>query len=386
MAESIVFAGSLAQKPDEGGHTWALLQYLLGFRRLGWDVLFLDRLEPEMCRDENGGPCDPERSPNLRYFLRVMERFGFGEQFSLSYGGGARTFGLPRAEVLERLRNSVLLLNVMGFLDDEELLSAPPLRVFLDIDPGFGQMWAELGLADPFRGHDAHVTIGENIARPGCEIPTCGIDWVTTPQPVVLEHWPASGAKPNGRFTTIASWRGPYAPIEYRGRTYGLRVHEFRKFATLPRRCAARFEIALKIHEADGKDRALLQDNGWSLVDPKAVADSPWAYQEYIRGSLAEFMVAKGLYVQSRSGWLSDRSLCYLASGRPVLAQDTGLSGLYPTGEGLVTFTTLDEAAVGVESISRDYERHAQAARALAETYFDSDKVLMRLLSKLGVA
>src|SRR5438128_366800 len=136
LVRSIVFAGALAQRPGQGGHTWVFLQYLLGFRRLGWDVLFLDRLEPEMCRDAEGRPCSLEDSTALRYFLEVMRRFGFGESFALAYHGGERFVGLPRGQVVERVRNSALLLNVMGFFKDEEILAAAPLRAFLDIDPG----------------------------------------------------------------------------------------------------------------------------------------------------------------------------------------------------------------------------------------------------------
>jgi hypothetical protein len=382
----VVIAGSLAQRPRHGGHTWVLLQYLLGFRRFGWDVMFLDRLEPEMCVDAGGQPCQFERSSNLRYFLEVMEDFGLRDDFALIYDHGERFVGLSRERVLERTRSSVLLLNVMGFLDDTEVLSCAPRRVFLDIDPGFGQMWHALGLADPFQGHDDHVTIGENIGRPGCEIPTCGLNWMTTPQPVVLDHWRPNDKSASESFTSVASWRGPYGPVEYGGRTYGLRVHEFRKFAQLPRLSGRSFELALDIHPAEENDLALLADNGWSLVDPSLVAGEPWAYQAYIQGSMAEFMVAKNMYVQGNSGWLSERSLCYLASGKPVLAQDTGFTQHYPTGEGLLAFTTVEEASSGVEEISRNRAHHARAARALAEDYFDSDKVLGRLLGKLGVS
>jgi hypothetical protein len=261
-----------------------------------------------------------------------------------------------------------------------------PRRVFLDIDPGFGQMWQDLGLADVFRGHDDYVTIGENIGQADCVVPTCGLEWITTPQPVVLDYWRPQAATSGDWFTSIASWRGAYGPLEYQSKTYGLRVHEFRKFAPLPRLSGRPFQLALDIHPHEVKDLALLADNGWSLVDPEVVAGDPWAYQEYVQGSKAEFMVAKNMYVQANSGWFSDRSICYLASGRPVLAQDTGLEGLYPTDEGLLTFSTMEEALFGVEQISNDYARQAHAARAIAEEYFESDKVLSRLLSKLDVA
>jgi hypothetical protein len=383
--ETIVLAGSLAQKPGQGGHTWVFLQYLLGFKRLGYQVLFLDQLQPEMCKDEAGGLCPFERSENRRYFHEVMKRFGLDDSFALIWNRGERFFGLQRNQVLERVRRSTLLINVMGFLQDEEILSLAKRRVFLDIDPGFGQMWKELGLADVFRGHDYFVTIGENIGRPDCKIPTCGLPWITTPQPVVLEHWPCQAEGGDG-ITSVASWRGANGPVEYQGKTYGLRVHEFRKFAALPARIGQRFRLALDIHPKEVKDIELLVDNGWSLLEPGRVAGDPWQYQAFIQSSRAEFMVAKNMYVQSHSGWFSDRSICYLASGKPVLAQDTGLGTLYPLGEGIVAFTTLEEAVAGIDLISRDYTRQAQAARMIAQEYFDSDKVLTRLLGKLGVA
>jgi hypothetical protein len=256
--------------------------------------------------------------------------------------------------------------------------------VFLDIDPGFGQMWRELGQADQFAGHDTFVTIAENIGRPDCEIPTCGLEWITTVQPVVLEHWPRR-ADGGAAFTSVGSWRGPYDPIEFAGKTYGLRAHEFRKFVELPRRSEETFEVALDIHPDDAKDIELLVYNGWALADPAEVVSDPSSYRAYVQASKAEFMVAKNMYVETCSGWFSDRSICYLASGRPVLAQDTGLDHLYPAGEGLLLFDSPDSAAAGVEEISGNYDRHARAARALAEERFDSDKVLRDLLAKLGV-
>ena len=380
---TIVVAGALAQRPGVGGHTWVFLQYLLGFRRLGWDVLFLDRLEPEMCVDADGRRCSPHRSANVRYFLKVMERFGLQDQYSLVIAGD-EFVGISRQAVLERVHESALLLNVMGYFNDRDVLSRAWKRVFLDIDPGFGQMWRDLGQANVFEGHDAYVTIAENIGRPGCTIPTCGLEWITTPQPVVLEYWPQKPTN-GGVFTTIATWRGINDSIEYRGHKYGLRAHEFRRFVSLPGACAQPFEIALDIDPADDRDRALLLEHGWSLVEPRSAASDPSVYQAYIQRSRAEFMVAKGIYVQTGSGWLSDRSLCYLASGRPVIAQDTGLEQNYPTGRGLLTFTTLEEAVTRIAELESDYESHATAARALAEDRFDSDTVLGRLVGRLGI-
>jgi hypothetical protein len=275
----------------------------------------------------------------------------------------------------------------MGFLHDAEILNALKSRVFLDMDPGFGQMWRDLGQHDPFDSHDRFVTLGRNIGKSSCVIPTCGLDWITIPQPVVLEHWPISPSTlTTAAFTSIGAWRGPNAAIEYKGQTYGLRCHEFRKFASLPRLCPdQRLEMALQIHPGDAKDLAMLADNGWNIVDPHEVAADPWQYRQYIASSRAELMIPKHLYVATNSGLLSDRSAYYLASGRPVLARDTGIKSLYPTGEGLITFSTLQEAKEGVESISRDYNRHREAARRIAAEYLDSDKVLSELLSKLSI-
>jgi hypothetical protein len=383
LKDTIVVAGSVAQRPGNGGHTWVFLQYLLGLRKLGWDVLFLDRLEPGMCVDAQGRPSDVERSVNIAYLDRVLDEFGLGDRYAVFHEGG--TVGLSRAHVLEKAARAPLVLNVNGFFDDEEVLDAAGLRVYFDIDPGFAHMWRALGLHDAFRGHDAYVTVGESVGRPDSTIPTDGIDWITTPQPVVLEEWPAQPGPGRG-FTSVGSWRGPFAPIEYEGATYGLRVHEFRRFAELPRHVTEPLEVALDIDDADAADVELLRAGGWELRDPREIASDPWRYRAYLRDSSAELMVAKNIYVRGRSGWFSDRSICYLASGRPVLAQETGWSDHHPAGEGLLAFSSVEDAIDGIERISADYGRHSRAARDLAEAHFESSRVIGGLLTKLGIA
>jgi hypothetical protein len=351
MRDSVIFAAALAQRPGYGGHAWVVLQYLLGLQRLGCEVTFVD-----------GAECsDPA------WLERVLAR---------------RVPFCLLGESAPPMRQGALL-DVMGFIGGESFPDVTR-RAVLDIDPGFGQMWRELGQADILDGHDAFVTIGENINEPSCEIPTCGFEWLTTRQPIVLDEWPAT-PKERNVFTTVASWRGPWDAVEYNGKRYGLRCHEFRKFFELPRLTGQEFELALDIDPADAKDRRALEENGWRIVDPHAVAGDPSSYRTYIQQSMAEICVAKNMYVETKSGWFSDRSICYLASGKPVLHQDTGLTHLYPTGEGLIVFSTLDEAAAGVEEIRRNYDRHSKAAREIAEEYFDSDKVLTRLLENLGV-
>jgi hypothetical protein len=385
MSGTITVAGSLAQKPLQGGHTWVLLQYLLGFKRLGWDVLFLDALEPEMCFDVNGKPCSLENSLNMKFLDQVMTRFGLQNSYALIYNRGEKYIGQSRQQVLKRVKRSAFILNIMGFLTDEEVLGQAQRRVFLDIDPGFGQMWEALELAQLFSGSDDHVTIGENIGQATCGIPRCGLTWITTPQPIVLEHWPAQFGTELRDMTSVISWRGAYDPIEYCGRLYGLRAHEFRKFLALPHKTSQTLQLALNIHRNDIDDLEQLKSNGWQIVDPVQVAGDPWSYRAYIQNSASELMVAKNIYVDTHSGWFSDRSICYLASGKPVLAQGTGWESRYPAGKGLLFFSNLAEAIDGIEVLRHDYDRHARAARALAETYFDSDKVLSTLLAKLGI-
>jgi hypothetical protein len=381
----ITIAGAVAQRPGQGGHTWVFLQYLLGLRRLGWDVLLLDRLEPEMCVDEEGRPSTLESSVNLAYTRRALAGFECEESYALLFDAGRSVVGSTRERVMAHVRDSEAFINVMGYVDDAEVLGAARHKVFFDIDPGFSHMWQDLGWARLFDGYDAHVTVAGNIGREGCAIPTCGLEWIPTLQPIVLEHWPAQPAPDLLCFSSVGAWRGPYAPIEYHGRTYGLRVHEFRRFVELPKRTGEHFEIALDIHSAEERDRASLEENGWHLVDPADVAGDPWRYRAYVAASAAELMIAKNMYVDTHSGWFSDRSACYLASGRPVVAQDTGLDGLLPRDRGLLLFSTIEEAEDAVANVASDYARHAHAARALAEECFDSDRVLGALLERLGL-
>jgi len=381
MRDTILYSGALAQTIRQGGLTWFHLQFLLGFRRLGYDVVFLDRIEDGMCVDDERRPATFADSVNRRDFLAVMRRFGLEHSFSLDVNRGRETLGLPRGDVIERARSAIALVNVMGYCDDPGVIEAVPRRVFLDIDPGFAQMWRELGLYDAFVGHDRFATLARGIGRPGCTTPTCDLAWTTLPQPVVLEHWPVAPPRPDAAFTGIGAWRGPNGPVEYAGHLYGLRCHEFRKFFALPGRCPREsFAQALAIDPGDAKDIAALEGHGWQLLDPIATAGSPDRYRDFIAASKAEFMVPKQMYVDTASGLLSDRSCYYLAAGRPVLARDTGLENLYPCGDGLLTFTTLDEAVAGVERIAADYSRHCRAAREIAVACFDSDRVLTRFL------
>lgn len=382
-ARSIVVAGSLAQRAGYGGHAWVFLQYLLGFRRLGFDVLFLDRLQPEMCTDATGAPAPAEDSMQLAFLDATMRAHDI--PYAVLLDDGRAVMRARRDELVGRLRSCALLLDVMGYLGDDELREAASLSVYLDIDPGFGQMWCATGLADLYGRHHAYATVGTNVGAPGCLIPSCDIDWIPTRPPVVLDEWPEQ-AGPGSAITTVASWRGPFAPVELEGRTYGLRVHEFRRFFELPEHSDANFELALDIDQRETNDLAVLRAHGWKLVDPRQVAGDINSYRSFVQGSAAELLVAKNMYVDTCSGWLSDRSVCYLASGRPVIAQDTGVREELRTGEGLLWFRDLDEAVDAIERARREPERHAAAARRLAEREFSSDYVLDALLHALGIS
>lgn len=371
---AVVVAGAVARRLDCGGHVWALLQWALGFRKLGWSVVFLDRLDPAPGLRDSAG---------VARFIETMASFGLADSFSLDLGPDEEPVGLPRAAVLEKVGEADLLVNVMGYLQDSELLARARKRVFLDIDPGFGQMWRALGLCDVFRGHDAFVTVGTRVGRDDCRVPTCDLTWTTTLPPVVIDRWPLS-AEHSASFTSVGTWRGPWAPVEYEGERFGLRVHEFRRFASLPRESGLDFEIALDIDQEDRSDASRLVEGGWRLSDPRSVSATPQQYHRYVQSSLAEFAIAKEMYVHARTGWVSDRTACYLASGRPAIVQDTGLDDTIETGLGLLTFTTPEEAKSAAQMVHRDWHRHARAARALAVEHFDSDRVLGRLVDEVA--
>jgi hypothetical protein len=329
------------------------------------------------------------RSINAAYFRGVMAEFGLGRTSALLLAGTRQTVGLPYEGLRRVARRADALINVAGMLADGALTEDVPLRVYLDLDPAFTQLWhAAEGIDMRFGGHNRFVTVGQAIGRPGCDVPTCGLAWIPTLQPVVLERWPAAGRATRvtrDALTTVANWRG-YGSVEHGGVFYGQKAHSWRRFFSVPALSGEKFAPALAIHPEEGKDLAALRANGWRLVDPARVARTPAGYQRFVRGSKAEFGVAKSGYVAARCGWFSDRSACYLASGRPVIAQETGFSRFLPTGAGLFAFETTEGALAGVEALSGDYGRHARAARALAEEHFDSDRVLGRLLCRLGVS
>jgi len=384
---TIIVAGAIANKVFNGGEAWVRLNWILGLRKLGFDVHFIEEISPENCVDLYGGRASFEDSINRAYFEEVADRFGLSDSATLVYSGGEQVHGAAWTDLLELAAAADLLVNISGHLRLQALLARIRRKVYIDIDPGFTQFWhADPGIDFRLAGHDFYYSIAENLGRSGCTIPVGEIPWRHVRPPLVLEEWPIARSAESDRFTTIANWRGPYGPVRFEGRTFGLKVHEFRKLIDLPRRVAQSFEIALKIDPADDADLCALREHDWEIVDPLLASGTPDAFRRYVQGSGAEFSVAQGIYVDTRSGWFSDRTVAYLASGKPALVQDSGWGRNYPVGEGLLSFRSLEEAIGGAEIIARDYAGHCQAARALAEEYFAADRVLEAFIGEVGVA
>lgn len=370
----------VAGDPHQGGATWAVLQYALGLRRLGHHVHIVEPVAADALRPE-GIPLPA--SVNARYFGEVMRRFGFEHQSTLMLEGTTDAIGSSYQDVRLAARRSDLLVNINGILAEEELLDAVPVRVYMDIDAGFNQLWHSAGFDRRFDGHTRHVTIGQGIGEPWSPVPTCGVEWLKSVQPVVLEHWPVAPSIVYDALTTVGNWRSS-GRFEYEGMFIGQKAHSLRQLITLPTRTSERFLLALAIHPDETKDLEALDRHGWDLIDPAEVSSTPSSYWSFVQGSKAEFGLVQQGCVVAPCGWFSDRSVCYLASGRPVLLQDTGFGRWLPTGEGLFAFEDEKDALGAIEELNRDYPRHARAARALAEEYFDSDKVLTRVLEQVA--
>jgi hypothetical protein len=375
----IVVLGYLVRGPL-GGMAWHHLQYLLGFRALGHDVWFLEH------GDEWPSCYDPERqeivadpSYGLRFAERVLTRLGFGGRWAYHDQRWHGPLG-TRAEAV--CRSADVVVDVSAVNSARPWLHEPPVRVLVDTDPGFTQVrhLADRDARSRAAAYTRHFTFGELVGRTGCLVPDDGFAWLATRQPVVLDSWPVAPPAREAPFTTVMTWDA-YDAVTYDGLRLGMKSDSFAPYLDLPRRIDAPLELAVG---SPGAPRAELAARGWRVRDPLASARDPWVYQEFIASSRAEFSVAKHGYVTARTGWFSERSAAYLASGRPVLVQDTGFSDVLPVGEGIVPFTSPDEAVQGAADISRRYERHCRAARRLAEEHFDARAVLGRLLADAG--
>jgi hypothetical protein len=384
----LVVLGMMGRCPF-GGQTWLYLNWLRGLQKLGHDVWYVE--------DDSVWPYDPVQntvtdncSYAVRHLAASMERIGLPDRwaFRLSDRNDA-CWGLAPHDLDELYRSCDALLNVVGATDLREEHLEAPFRVYVETDP----VVAELRLAngddhtrEAFANHHAIATYGENYGAPDCGVPLNGIRFVKTRQPIDVELWPRAYDASATFFTTIGNYRQSGEDVEYEGQVYSWsKHHEWEKFVDLPSRTSQPFELAMM--PDDPRDRDHLEEHGWRLVPPFEMSlDVFGAYQGYFRRSRGEFTVAKDQNVRLRSGWFSERDACYLASGKPVVAQDTGFGASVPTGEGLFAVSTVDEAAAAIEEINRGYERHCAAARAIAEKHFEASSVARRLLHDVGLA
>jgi hypothetical protein len=382
MAKRVLFSGSIAgHAVGYGGNTWAFLQWVLGFRRLGFEVYYVEESRAQQYVDEETKPAPFMESANARYFQKVIERFDLGDHAALLQAGSSAHVGLSR-EAINRIAPDIdLFLNQFGSYS--AVLGQVRRSVYLDLDPGHTQIWQEqYGVDMGLRGHDLYLTIGLNLGEPDCPLPTCGIHWEKTLWPIVLSEWETEEL-PGSAFTTVANWRD-YSWVEWQGTWYMQKSEAFKAVIDLPRRVSAPIEVCLSIAGSD-PDLPLLRDNGWRLASPGERVATADAYRGYIQGSRGEFSPVRPICSLGRSGWFSDRSGCYLAAGRPVVMEDTGLGRHVPVGVGLLTYTDTETAAQCLEAVQRDYTRHASAAREFARVHLDSDRVLGRILALAGV-
>jgi hypothetical protein len=364
----ILVSGMACKDPWQGGATWAVMQYVLGLRSLGHDVWLVEPVGEQV---------------DSRYVDEVLRSFDLEERAAFLVDGSHRTVGVP----YDRLRSVGFdaHLNIGGMLMEPELVERIPVRVYLDLDPAFNQYWHDgEGIDMQLDGHTHFVTVGQAVGSPDCPVPTCGVAWITTLPPVDLASWPQV-ERSGDDYTTVGHWRS-YGSITVDGVHMGQRAHSVRPLFELPRRVRPRLAVALAIDSAETSDLEELHRYGWELLDPVLTAGTPSRYRSFVQRSRAEISIPKSGYVVSRCGWFSDRSACYLASGRPVVAQETGLNGALPTGRGLLLFADLDEAVAAIEDVERDYAGHAAAARELAVEQLDARRVLQRLLEQVGLA
>ena len=387
----IVVTGLIATYPL-GGVAWDYLAYVSGFRRLGHDVFYLEDTG-QWLYDPRAGTFTDDVTFNVAHLTDTLSRAGeaMRTRWSLRAPDGSY-HGAARAEVERFCSAADLFLNVSGACWLREEYRGARRIAYLDSDPCYSQaklLAVECGTATEdqaysvglIRAHHCFFTFAENINDPTCAIPHCGLRWLPTRQPIVLDDWPVCFTPAAPAYTTVMSWKTDVTLPNLAGVTYGGKDVEFMKFVDLPAHTGVHLEVAL----SGAAPRNELRRRGWHVVDAYEKSCTLDTYRDYLRASRAEWSIAKNAYVASRSGWCSTRSAAYLALGKPVVVQDTGFRAYYPTGEGLFAFSSIEEAAAAFDSIERDYRRHCSAARALAEREFAAEAVLQRLLDDAGV-
>ncbi|MBN2505251.1 MAG: glycosyltransferase family 1 protein [Verrucomicrobia bacterium] len=371
----IILAGTIGRS-GLGGQAWASLQYLVGLRALGHDVCYLEDCgDTTWVWDWEQEVWNYELDYPAAYVRACLEPFGLGDSWIYRTDSGSRGLPLERFHAVCRDAD-LLIVRAAPLWTWRTEYDWPRRRAFIDVDPGFTQIRlanGDRGLAEGIGRCERRFTVGQRVGAPGCAVPTDGGPWRATLPPVALSEWPEAEGDAT-RFTSIIRWQG-FREAQYGGVSYGQRDRSFPRYLDLPRRTAQVFRMALM-----GTDPEPLRRHGWEVERGEVVSRTPRSYRQFIQQSRGEFSVPKHGYVAMRSGWVSDRTVCYLASGRPVLLEDTGLGDCLPLGEGLVTFTDPESALRGLDRINAAYPRHRRAARELAEAFFDAGKVLPNLL------
>ncbi len=370
----------LAGRYPLGGIGWQAVHYVVGLARLGHDVYYVE--------DSGAHPYDPrmksiveDSSYGVAFLADTMARFGLADRWAYVDPVTGACHGLSRERLARLYGESDALFNVCAATPLREEHLRCPVRIYVETDPVFEQIRVAEGDHDAIgdlQDHTHHFTYGENLGQPDSPIPLEKFAWKTTRPPVIMDLWRGECDPRAERFTTVATWKNVGKDITFRGETYQWSKHgNFLRLLDLPRRTTQPLELALEL-DGDGT-RQLLTRHGFIVTEAFDASRDLDAYQQYIRGSRGELTAAKDLVVRTRSGWFSDRSVCYLAAGKPVVTQDTGFGKVVPTGEGLFAFSTVDEAAAALDEINRDYERHCLAARRIAREFFEADRVLARL-------
>lgn len=385
----IIVLGLLGQFPMSG-IAWQLIHHLLGFQQLGFDVYYVE--------ETGSPPYDPRLKSlvddctySLHCIAETLGQCGFANAWAYHDQLTGQWFGLSEQRLWNLFAQAVCVVNLCGASHPEGLTFRPRgTFVYLETDPVLFQIRLAQGDPEAYRflaAHDAHVTYGENLGAVDCPIPLPYFHWKKTRPPVVVDCWPFrldEFEHARSRFTTVATWHNRGKDVCFRGETYHWSKHRnFLALVDLPRRTSQSLELAVEIDNTGML--AEFQRRGWILTNPLTVSQDLQVYQDYICDSRGELTPAKELVALTNSGWFSDRSVCYLAAGRPVVTQETGFSKFVPVGRGLFAFSTPNEAAAALDAINRDYPAHARAAREIAREYFDARKVLGKMLYEVGV-
>ena len=379
----VVSAFNVAGFPEGGGHFWVYMQYVLGLIERGCEVYWLEHFVPTH---------DPAwNAAAIALFFRRLAAFGLGGRGILRVGpdprrhpgAGAEVRGMAEADAEAVFRRAGLLLN-FHYAIDETLLGRFRRTALVDIDPGLLQFWiSREQLVVP--RHDVYLTTGETVGTREARFPDCGVCWQPIPPAVSLARWPRRFDPQPGPMTTVSAWEADDWVVDGDSQYENTKRVAFLGFKDLPRHTPQPLELALFLRTAaDAEDRSLMERHGWRVRASRVVAGTPERYRAYIQGSRGEFSCAKPSCMRFQNAWVSDRTLCYLASGKPVVVQDTGPSRRLPNGEGMFRFSTVAEAAVALEAVNADYARHCRAARALAETHFDARRVAAEILERTG--